>query len=233
MPQADAQVAGAEADIQLKLGNIAAVERWAGTAGLSPTDGPSHHREAEYLTYAHLLLAQGRLDDAGTLLGNFEQFAREGGRVRTLVVVYVLQAQVQQALGRGEDALTCLEKALHLAAPEGYRRAFVEGGPVIHDLLPRLRHVAPDFVDRVLGTAPAGPGPERPAPPAQPLVEPLSERELEVLRLVADGLSNREIAELLVISVGTVKTHAHHIYGKLDVRGRTQAVARARELDLI
>ncbi len=72
-----------------------------------------------------------------------------------------------------------------------------------------------------------------PSPTAQPLFEPLSERELEVLRLVADGLSNREIADKLIIGVGTVKTHVHHIYSKLDVSGRTQAVARAREIELI
>jgi LuxR family maltose regulon positive regulatory protein len=233
VPHVDAQVAGAEADIQLKQGRVRAVERWAETAGLSPTDWPNHLREAEYFTYARLLLAQKRPSDAQTLLANFERFAQDGGRHCSLITVYVLQALSEQALGREEGARACLEKAVRLAAPEGYRRAFVEAGPLVLELLPRVRHVAPDFVDQLLSRAQAEPGLEKPAPPAQPLVEPLSERELQVLRLVADGLSNREIAERLIISVGTVKTHAHNIYGKLGVRGRTQAVARARELELL
>jgi LuxR family maltose regulon positive regulatory protein len=233
MPQVDAQAAAAEADIQLKQGKVVAVERWAEGAGLSPTDWPNHMREAEYATYARLLLAQKRPDEAQTLLDNFEQFARNGGRQRNLITVHVLQALAQQGLELEDGALACLEKAVRLASPEGYRRAFVEEGAIILDLLPQVRHVAPDFVDQVLGFARAEPSLEKPSPPGQPLVEPLSERELQVLRLVAAGLSNREIAERLIISVGTVKTHAHNIYGKLNVRGRTQAVARARELDLI
>jgi LuxR family maltose regulon positive regulatory protein len=101
------------------------------------------------------------------------------------------------------------------------------------ELLPKVRHTAPAFVDQLLTAA--GVVAERPVPTpsAQPLVEPLSERELEVLQLIADGLSNREIADKLFISVGTVKTHTHNIYGKLGVSGRTQAVARARELKLL
>jgi len=233
VPQVDAQLAGAEADIQLKQGKVAAVERWAETAGLAPTDWPNHLREAEYFTYARLLLAQKRLDEAQTLLANFERFAQGGGRHRSLITVHVLQALSEQTLGREEGARACLEKAVRLAAPEGYCRAFVEGGPPVLELLPRVRPVAPDFVDQLLSRAQAERSLEKPSPPVQPLVEPLSERELQVLRLVADGLSNREIAERLIISVGTVKTHAHNIYGKLSVRGRTQAVARARELELL
>jgi len=96
-----------------------------------------------------------------------------------------------------------------------------------------VRHLLPDFVDLLLEDAPAEPALRMPSPLTQSLVDPLSERELEVLRLVAAGLSNREIAERLIITVGTVKTHVHNICGKLDARGRTRAVACARELDLI
>jgi LuxR family maltose regulon positive regulatory protein len=119
-----------------------------------------------------------------------------------------------------------------LAAPEGYRRAFLDDGRPVLGLLPRVRHAAPRFVDELI----AGAGMEGRPPagaPAQPLAEPLSKRELEVLGLVVAGLTNREIAERLFITVGTVKTHVHHIYGKLGVSDRAKAIARTRELDLI
>ena len=233
LPQADALAASAEADIQLKQGNTAAVERWAAAAGLSPDDSPDHVRESVYFTYARLLLAQNLPTEAQTLLDNFERFVQEGKRFRSLITVRILQALAQKGLGHRQQAVSRLEEALRLAAPEGYLRAFLDEDQSVLGLVPKARHVAPAFVDQLLTAA--GVVAERPVstPSAQPLVEPLSERELEVLQLVAAGLSNREIADKLFISVGTVKTHTHNIYGKLGVSGRTQAVARARELDLI
>ena len=114
-------------------------------------------------------------------------------------------------------------------------------GPAVLDLLPRVRRDASDFVDRVMEAfadeRQRAVGEDRALPPsatpASTLIEPLSERELEVLELVAQGLSNREIAERLFITVGTVKTHAHNIYGKMGVNRRTEAVARAQELGLV
>ena len=121
---------------------------------------------------------------------------------------------------------------MRLAAPEGYRRVFLDGGPAIAALLPGVRHVAPAFVDDLLSCLHPAPEHGRPAT-GQPLIEPLSERELEVLRLVAEGLSNSEIADKLFVSIGTVKTHVHNILGKLSADGRPRAIARARELELI
>ena len=213
------------------LGNVEAAARWAEGAGLSPTDTPVFVREAEYLTYARLLLAQPRPDDARTLLASLERYARNSGLHGTLITVCVLQAQAEQALGQRAQALACLGEAVRLAAPEGYRRAFLDGGPAVRALLPGVRHVAPAFVDDLLGVVPE-PGRSRPAA-AQPLIEPLSDRELEVLKLVAEGLSNSEIADKLFISTGTVKTHVHNILGKLGVDGRPRAIARAGELGLI
>jgi LuxR family maltose regulon positive regulatory protein len=233
LPLADALAAAYEADFQLALGNVEAAARWAETAGLSPTDSPVFLRETEYCTYARLLLAQNRPAEARTLLANLEGYARSGGLCRSLITVCILQARAQQALGQKEQALARLAEAVRLAAPEGYRRAFLDEGQTALALSPGVRHLAPAFVDDLLGGVPAEPEHGRPAAVEQPLVEPLSERELEVLGLVAEGLSNREIADKLFLSVGTVKTHVHNIYGKLGVSGRPQAIARARELNLV
>ncbi|UCC64332.1 MAG: hypothetical protein JSV36_04555, partial [Anaerolineae bacterium] len=234
LPLLDAYVAACEADFFLRLGDVKAAARWAETAELSPADAPQFAREGEHFTLARLLLAQDRLVEARALLVNLEQFARARGLRRSLLTVHILHAQAERSLGQEAEALACLENALHLAAPAGYLRPFLDEGPAVRDLLPRLRHAVPAFVDHVLAAySDEWPMPLPSAPPSSALVEPLSQRELEVLGLVAQGLTNREIAERLFISVGTVKTHVHNIYGKLGVRGRTQAAAQARELGLL
>lgn len=112
-------------------------------------------------------------------------------------------------------------------------RAFLDDGAAVWDLIPRVRHAAPAFVDDILAAfAGEQPTPLPAVPPSPALVEPLSDRELEGLGLVAQGLTNREIAGQLFITVGTVKAHVHHICGKLGVQGRTRTAARARELGL-
>jgi LuxR family maltose regulon positive regulatory protein len=241
LPPVDAFVAACEADFFLRLGDVEAATRWAETAGLSAADRPQFAQEGQYFTFARLLLAQDRPAEAQTLLANLEQFARALGLRRSLLTVYLLCAQAERALGQSAEALASLEKALQLAAPAGYLRAFLDDGPAVQDLLPRARHAAPAFADRVLAAFAAEERratgevrtPRPPVPASPDLVEPLSERELEVLGLVAQGLSNREIADRLFITVGTVKTHVHNIFGKLGVRRRTEAAARARELGLV
>jgi len=132
-----------------------------------------------------------------------------------------------------DRALSALCRALSLAEPEGYVRTFVdEGEPMAHLLrLSLSRGIAPDYVARLLAAFDQEIEPEPPG--MQSLVEPLTERELDVLRLIVAGLSNPEIADELVIAVSTVKTHINHIFGKLGVDRRTQAVARAQELSLL
>jgi LuxR family maltose regulon positive regulatory protein len=241
VPLLDAYVAACEADFSLRLGKVGAAARWAETAGLSPADLPSFEREGAYFTFARLLLAQDRPAEAHTLLANLEQFAHARGLRRSLLTVRLLRTQAERALGQGAEALAALEDALHLAAPAGCLRPFLDAGPAVLDLLPRVRHAAPAFADRVLDALSgrermaAGEGQISPpaVPPSSALVEPLSQRELEVLGLVAQGLTNREIAERLFITVGTVKTHVHNILGKLGVQRRTEAVARARDLGLV
>ena len=231
LPLIDAFVAACEADLALRLGNAQAAARWAETARLSADDTPQFEREGEYFAFARLLLAQDRPGEAQTLLDSLEQFARTRGLLRSLLTVHILRARAERAQGRDAGALASLEKALHLAGPAGYLRPFLDDGPSVLDLLRRVRPAASAFVEQVLDAAS---GAQRTPPSAAPLssalVEPLSERELEVLGLVAQGLSNREIARRLFITVGTVKTHVHNIYGKLGVNRRTEAVARARQL---
>ena len=121
---------------------------------------------------------------------------------------------------------------MRLAEPQGYRRPFLDEDEIVLRLLPQVRYAAPELVEQLL----VGSGIEGQPPSSvrvQALEEPLSERELEVLGLLVAGLTNREIAERLFISVGTVKTHVHNIYGKLGVSGRPKAIVRAQELNLI
>jgi len=229
----DSLVGAWEADFELRLGNVDAAVRWAESAGLLPTDSPDFSREAEYVTYARVLLAQKRPAEARTLLANLERYARSSGLVRSLITVCILQAAAHQALGQKEEALARLEEAVCLAAPEGYRRAFLDEGSAVLAVLPDVRRFAPEFIDSLLASTPVELSREKLVHYKQPLIEPLSEREVEVLGLMAEGLSNQEIAAKLFISVGTVKTHVHNICGKLAAGSRTQATAQARQLGLL
>jgi LuxR family maltose regulon positive regulatory protein len=193
------------------------------------------------------LLAQRRLSELRRWLARLERFARERALYRWLIGVHVLQAVVAE--WSRDRALACdrLSLALHRAAPQDYLQVFLNEGGMVQDLLPDVRSVAPAFVDRLLemfnvhragltpdreGMSVPSPGPDSLELEMETLIEPLSKRELEVLGLIAAGLSNREISQELYIAVGTVKRHTNHIYGKLGVHSRTQAVARARALGL-
>jgi LuxR family maltose regulon positive regulatory protein len=192
--------------------------------------GASIHYPALPLERAKLALAQGDKKGATAVLTErYEMAARDGIRY-ALIEIRILQAL---AATDDEQALVYLSEALTIAQPEGYVRTFVDQGRALVPLLRRAAHkgIAPGYVARLLSAMAESSG----APPslAQPLTEPLSERELQVLQLIAAGKSNPEIAAELVLAVGTVKAHTSNIYGKLGVRSRTQAVARARELKLI
>ncbi len=185
--------------------------------------------EVENLTLARLLIAQGHLEAAEDLLLRLYRAAASAGRSGSLIEILILQAITFAAQKRGEEALSALGQALALAEGERFIRIFLDEGASMAELLRRA--VAQDLhapyalhLLNALGQT---------ATATQPLVEPLSEREFQVLRRVAAGYSNQEIAEELVQAVSTVKKHINNIYGKLEVGSRTQAVVRAKELGLL
>jgi LuxR family maltose regulon positive regulatory protein len=193
--------------------------------------------EQENLVCARLLLAQGQAREACDSLDHLEQSARRQGRHGRLINIHLLQSLANLSLNNSTLAFECLERAICLAAPEGYRRAFLDEGPALAALLSEQQHLAPAFVAGLLeafsnSSADVWRTPPT-ALPAQGLVEPLSETQLTILGLVADGLSNRDIAARLAITEGTTKWHLNQIYGKLHVNRRTQAVAQARHLKLL
>jgi LuxR family maltose regulon positive regulatory protein len=229
-------------------GHLPAIDRGArtgklnlvSTAGDDSAGYPSDLRYVRLITQARLLLAeaigkgpgwQGKLAEALTLLTGLRQDAESADRIRWLIEILVLQAQIYQLQDDEDQAVAALAEALAPAEPAGYVRLFVDEGPPLAAVLqhPSLRQAAPDYVSKLLTAFAA----EAEGMPGYQLIEPLSERELELLTYLAGGLSNQQIAEALCLSVGTVKWHLNNIYGKLGVNRRTQAVARARELGLI
>lgn len=220
-----------ETNIHLWQGDFVAARHWAASLGLSPHDELRLLRIEQHVTYARLLIADGRHADARHWLARLERFTRDHSLFRWAITVNLLQAIVVDRRGDAASAQALVAQAIQAAAAEGYVRAFLVEGPRVVALTADLRRVAPSFVDRVRHGAETLTGhiPSQ----AAALTEPLTERETEVLQLIAGGATNREIAEQLVIAAGTVKRHTNHIYGKLQVHNRTEAVARARELGVL
>ena len=197
----------------------------------------------DHVMLARILIAQERLDEATRLLPRLLEAAEAGGRTARSIEILNLQALAFQARGEPARAMTALERALTLAEPEGFVRIFVDEGPPMARSALRSRSLVgsrqtmppgcwPPSHDRRTAMQTAAPS-EISSSDIRALVEPLSERELEVLQLIAEGLTNPEIASRLFLSLNTVKAHTRNIYGKLDVHSRTQAVARARALGVL
>jgi LuxR family maltose regulon positive regulatory protein len=224
-----------------RLGRLPEALEWAREAGVSVDDEMSYPREFEHVTLARVLVARYRKDRDPSAIRQTLDFierllraAEAGGRTGSVIDILVTQALAHEAQGEIPAALASLERALALAEPEGYVRVFLDEGVPMGRLLSeaaargRMRGYAAQLL------AGSGAAPSRPLNRTpQPLIEPLSERELEVLRLVAQGLSNHEIGERLYLALSTVKGHNRIIFDKLQVERRTEAVARARELGLI
>jgi LuxR family transcriptional regulator, maltose regulon positive regulatory protein len=229
-----------EADIYLKQGNLAFVRRWAAHLNLSVKATPEYLKLDVHLVYAHFLLAQGQAETTKDWLKKLETFTKDRLFYRRLLEVHILQALTAARLGEQGEAREYLAKALAIAAPEGYCRTFLNEDERVLSLLREVRHLEPAFVDKLFEYAkvsrPKQIVPEHPqvdAANAEALFEPLSEREFEVLALIAGGFANREIATKLFISQGTVKRHINNIYSKLGVSSRTQALVKARVLRLL
>jgi LuxR family maltose regulon positive regulatory protein len=177
------------------------------------------------------------IQDAVSLLNRLELAAENAGRIGTVIEIRILQALAYQAQDNLALALVALEHALKLAEPEGYVRIFVDEGMPIAQLLSKVsaRGMMPNYVGKLLavfGTEERM-GSRLDISSALPLIEPLSQRELEVLQLIAQGLSNHEISERLFLALSTVKGHNQKIFEKLQVQRRTEAIVRARELGLL
>jgi LuxR family maltose regulon positive regulatory protein len=235
------------ARLLLTQGDVQAAAQSTAAAGLGPDDEPDYPREPAYLVLARVLLARSDPGQARMLLQRLLDAATSQGRVGAVIEIQALRALALDACGDRAGALDVLTEALTLARRHGYVRVFADEGAAMRALLAKLaaaqpgqqhaaRHIDPGYLDAVLracGQADAVP-PQRRAAVAPPgLIEPLTDRELEVLRLLAAGKSNQRIAHDLVVALDTVKKHVTHVLGKLGAANRTEAAARARQLGLI
>jgi LuxR family transcriptional regulator, maltose regulon positive regulatory protein len=224
--------------VWIAQGRLGEALGWVREQGLSVEDDLSYLREFEHITLARVLLARyhaeradASIHEATRLLERLLPAAEEGGRTGRVIEILVLRALGHQALGDIPAALACLERAVTLAEPEGYVRIFVDEGPPMASLLRALakQRTAGNYVRQLLAAVTET---EHDRPVQQALIEPLSERELDVLRLLGTELDGPGIARELTVSLNTVRTHTKHIYAKLAVTNRRAAVRRAQELDL-
>ena len=244
-------IAALKARIHLKQGRPDKVRAWAAERGLSLADEVSYLHEFEHLTLARLEIANPLVT---ALLARLLQAAEAQKRQGSALDILLVQALAHEAQGNRSQALAALKGALSLAEPEGYISIFVDEGEPMRMLIADFRysiekqmsssaHAQLGYTGKLLAafaplvnkqsTTPVLAAGASVNNPKSEMVEPLSERELEVLRLVARGLSNREISERLFLAVNTVKGHNQKIFDKLQVQSRTEAVARARELGLL
>jgi LuxR family transcriptional regulator, maltose regulon positive regulatory protein len=242
------QASAMQARLHLMQNDLRAASRWAESIGLSLNDEIGFSCEAAYLTLARLRIAQGRGEEILPLLDRLLADAETKARMHSVIEIRTVQALAYHTRGDQQRALTLVEEALVHAEPEGYVRVFLDGGApmaaLLHELIIRGDKLAPYCKGLLAAFDPTAlPEQSATAMPAalphpltatpQPLVERLSERELDVLRLIAAGHSNHEIAHDLIIAVGTVKRHVHSIFGKLGVSNRLEAVIRAGELGIL
>jgi LuxR family maltose regulon positive regulatory protein len=223
---------GLKAQLLIQQGRLAEAEQEMQVLD-TQSDGeiPFTHHGRLYLSQAQWHITQGNLPAAEQTLDRLSRFSQSSGQQRWVIPIQILRAILHLARQDLPRALGALEAAMELAEPEGFIQDFLdEGEPMIRLLRAAVRRkVKPEFARQLLNRF----LPSRPAEKPIGLVEPLSERELEVLKLVAEGLSNQEIAARLFLSLRTIKFHTGNIYGKLGVKSRTEAVSKARDLGLL
>lgn len=234
--------------VYLREGRFDPVRQWVLDRGLArlPAHKPEHYDDGtiasriykyELPVLARWLIVEGRYQDAYTVLQELAQLAAEATRPYLLVESYILQARVLDLLGDSDEALKILQKALDLAGPQQARRLFLAEGDDIMRLLKAARQAraaagTAEFVDSLLSIGKAA-SPSEAGIDAARLTDPLSPRELEVLRLLPSGLTAVQMADELFISANTLRSHLKNIYTKLGVHSRHEAVARATQLDLL
>lgn len=261
-PQHVAVAESCRARLALLVGDLTSANRWALSFDAEP-HAPSacFWLEVPLITQARIRIAAGTQEGLARALESLGSLGRQGTALHftcLTIEIAVLQSVALEKLGRADEAIAALEETVALAGPLGWVRPFVEAGPVMVDLLQRLRvqNVSVDYIDKLLAAFPddgktavpdsldsksaeerslSTPSPSRPVSSfaLQPLVEPLTNRELDVLELLAERLQNKEIADKLFISAETVKGHLKNIYLKLGVNDRRQAVKRVKALGIL
>jgi len=238
-------IAARKTRIWVGQGRLGEALGWAREQGLSVENELSYLHEFNHITLTRVLMACHQSDCADSpisgVMGFLERLlkaAEEGGRMGSVIEILVLQALAYQAQGNLPAALLPLQHALALAGPEGYVRMFLDEGSSMMQLLceASAREIMPDYTDNLLTAfeAEKQKGEDKPdQSPTEPLIDPLSQREIKILQLIAQGLSNREIGERLFLALDTIKGHNRKIFDKLQVQSRTEAIARARELGLL
>ena len=213
--------------------------QWLAEQGLEVTGKPDRNNEWEYLVLVRFIITTGHPSDTLDLLDRLYTNANERGHISRVIEILNLQALVMQAAGDTQQALNALEQSLNLAEPRGFLYTYINEGPsmarLLHDAL--SRNISREYVQKLLNYFPV----EQPEKNQQQqkkslgsqLIEPLTDRELDVIRLIAAGLSRQEIATELFVSINTIKTHARNIYQKLGVNSQMQAVSKARNLGLL
>jgi LuxR family maltose regulon positive regulatory protein len=227
-----------------RMGDLDAAAEVARERVLSP-DVPIDHANAdEFTSYARYLVARGDCDDAVRVLSEVLPIARDGGRVRREIHALVLQALAYERLGERVSALVSLGRATKLGEPGRFLRMFTGEGRAVTGLVAALaeavrrgrgpaEHGSPSYLAFLLREAGNAPQSASARPATADLAEPLTEREIEILRLIAAGMRNQEIADQLFISLPTVKRHIANAYGKLGAGHRTEAIAQANALNLL
>jgi LuxR family transcriptional regulator, maltose regulon positive regulatory protein len=241
--------------VYLKQGRLDKAASWARERGLSVTDEVNYLGEYEYLTLARVRLGEGVFSGVNELLERLLVLAETQKRTGSVIEILLTQALLHQAQGNHPQALSTLERALALAEPEGYVRIFVDEGKAMRSLIEKQsrnrEHPLSSYADKLLAAFAQPVAPPKLTTPKSAiippksgmiepevrpvknmLVEPLSERELEVLRLLRSELSGPEIAGQLIVSLNTLRTHTKNIFNKLGVNNRRAAIRRAEELDL-
>jgi len=227
------QIKAVKARIYLLKDNIDILVKWVDECGLKLDDELTILNEPEHIMFARILIAQDRFDDALELLNRLIAESEKSGRILHQIESLVLQALVFKKINKTTESMAAVKKALSLAAPGAYVRVFVDEGPPMAELLEKSLDTNNDiptkFVKKLLPAFRL----RQIIKTDNEFIEQLSEREIEVLRLIAAGLSNKKIMEGLFISLSTVKTHLRNIYSKLDVHSRTEAIIKAKNIGLL